>query len=391
MRDYTKTKRKDFWAEVDASSTATEHAVNAAWADVAEGKVLTQVEASLVLDQLFVYSHDRISQMGGLKKVYPTKQFSHNGLVHDKELWWVDHFTAGVSEQATLNWFSARKLRNGRSKDGYAGASTHFVIPHHGLPFYIIPLMHGAWHEPARNRDSISVEMVNAGELRQHGGNWCYWPSKWTRKVPDALVRELPPTSLDKPYRGCKTMQPFTADQIRNNIVLKRIVMAALPGKLDMSRMSQHTDWKTGKKDMGPLWPFDDVNVAAYDRVPLSELHMLNQHEQSLLPGSENREIPVIEDGDDDGNSPEYGFDSPTHDDDDVGSDKVLTTLEVQTILTKLGHVMTVDGKFGPQTRQAVKAFQLTWNRRRGATPALALDGVPGPLTCKALLGNSSE
>lgn len=391
MRDFTTIAKKKFWAEVAASGDHTEDYVKKVWGEVSEGRMLTQNDAWKFLDQLFLYSHARIANMGNLEKYYPTKQYTKNGLTNDEQLWWVDHFTAGVSHEATLSWFSARKHADGRSKAGYSGASTHFVVPHYELPFFIIPLMHGAWHEPARNRDSISVEMVNTGELREKEGTWRYWPAQWTREVPEELMRRLPPVTLDKPFRGCKVMQPFTTEQLRNNIILKRIVMAALPGKLAMPRMSQHTDWKSGKKDMGPLWPFEDINDAAFNYMPLSEFNMLLSHEQSLLPGNEDTNPIVIEDGGDDHNSPEYGYETATHDNDDVGDDKVLTTREVQTILTKLGHALTVDNKFGPETKSAIKAFQRDWNRRRGASPALEVDGVPGPMTCKALLGNSPE
>lgn len=388
MRDFTKITKTKFWAEVEAGGEHAEKYITKLWKEVAEGRELTAAEANDALDRLFLYSHARIAEMGNLKKHYPTKQFSRNGLTNDKCYWWVDHFTAGISHEATLGWFSSMKRENGRSKDGYAGASTHFVIPYHGLPFYIIPLMHGAWHEPARNRDSISVEMVNTGELRMKENHWRYWPSKWTRKVPVGLLRSLPPVELGEPFRGARVMQPFTTDQLRNNIVLKRIVIAALPGKLDLPRMSQHTDWRQDKKDMGPLWPFEDVNDAAYNRVPLSEYHTLHQNDQMLLQISDVDVMYEVEDGDDDRNSPEYGFATPTHDDDDVGEDKVLTTREVQTILTKLGHALTVDNKFGPKTKSAITAFQRDWNRRRGVTPALIVDGIPGPMTCKALIGN---
>lgn len=54
------------------------------------------------------------------------------------------------------------------------------------------------------------------------------------------------------------------------------------------------------------------------------------------------------------------------------------TTQGVQTALSKLGHDPgTVDGKDGPRTQQAVRAFQ--------ASVTIKIDGIVGPETRRAL------
>lgn len=339
-------------------------------------EVLTLAEAQECLDCLWDYTLERVDRMG-LGKYYPTIQRTPGRLEKVEDLWWVDHFTAGISSKSTLNWFSSAKNKKG--KDGkmkVAGASTHFVMDYTGDPYYLVRIVDGAWHEPRRNADSIAIEMVNPGALtfNKATGKWHFW----AREMPDVLVQALPPVILDKPYRGAKAMQSFSKEQIIANIKLKRIIIAAFPGRLDPVRMSQHTDWREGKTDMGPLWPFQDVNEAAFSNDPIPELAFIQNYDPDFLD-----KIGEIVDVDENDN-PEYGAGTPTHDDDPDPEPKLLTTKEVQTLLDKKGFPVVADGKFGPKTQQAVKAFQISWNKKH-ATDQLKVDGIPGPRTCACL------
>ena len=382
--DYSAMKQNDFWKLVDTDGAAAQEVFEKYWNELNE-RLLTQEEAIECLNALFVDSHRRIrDHSDALAKVYPTKQLTKNRLAVRNELWWVDHFTAGISCWSTLNWFSAAKRKKKSGKMGYAGASTHFIQGYHGDPFYIIPLVHGSWNEPRRNKDSISIETVNAGMLKKNKeGKWAYW----ARELPQALVQELPPVLLDKPYRGVKVMQPFTKDQIVNNIKLKRLVIAALQSKLEPCRMSQHTDWRAGKTDMGVLWPFEDCNDAAFSPDPIPELDFIQQEAYTALLDKEGTIWDETEGWDkhDEADNPSYGEETPTHDDDpDDDTDKVYSIKDVQNRLIRKGFTIYADNKMGPKTRKALKGFQADWNKLN-PKDRIKVDGIPGPQTCNRL------
>jgi N-acetyl-anhydromuramyl-L-alanine amidase AmpD len=244
------------------------------------------------------------------------------------------------------------------------------------MPFYIIPLMHGAWHEPRRNKDSISIEYVNAGEIRKHNEQWCYWPNDWKKPIPETLVHELPPLTLDSIRTKSKSLQPFTQEQLICSIKIKRIVNSAFPGKLDDSRMSQHSDWRDGKSDMGPLFPLDDINDFIWDAMDVRDLAFIKNYEDAL------DEIGDYDEEIDESENPETGIKEPTQDKDDK-EPKLLTTMEIQEILFNLGYAIDVDGLPGKKTRGTLKIFQATYNNEHGGT--LTFDGIAGPRTCVAL------
>lgn len=381
LEHYSNLSEKEFWNLVTKNSVSAETTAHRLF-DKAERENLTQEEAEECLNALFLDSHRRIREaVPELAKHYPTVQLTPGRLGSRDELWWVDHFTAGISAWSTLSWFSSKLVKKKSGKTGLAGASTHFVLGHNGLPFYIIHLDDGAWHEPRRNKDSISIEMVNAGPLHMMNNQWHYW----ARKVPPDLVKELPPVRLDVPYKSATVMQPFTLSQIRYNALLKKIVMAALPGKLVPERMTQHSDWRDGKFDMGPLWPLEDVNAAALENIPLDQWAFYNDHAAYVEYVGAVGEYIEAEHEDDLERNPEYGEDELTDDESsDSETDFVWTTKEVQKNLDELGYTLDVDGLFGPQTKSTVKNFQRDWNRKHPGE-LLKVDGIPGPKTCSSI------
>jgi N-acetyl-anhydromuramyl-L-alanine amidase AmpD len=398
--DYMKLSNAEFWKCVDRGADAARETVIALF-DKVDGTPIHKVEAVQGLDALFIDSHRRIRDYSSkLARYYPTKQFTNNRLSTKDELWWIDHYTTGISKWSTLSWFSAKKnLRKGKRR--YNGASTHFVLGYEGYPFYIIPLVHGAWHTPARNADSISIEMVNAGTVKKHKGKWCYWPKDYTQPLPEQLVVDLPPTRLPQKFRGAQVMQPFTASQIRYNILLKRIVCAALPGKINPVRFSQHQEWQKGKRDMGPLWPFNDVNSAVQDCFAIKQYSFLSKFELAVQDGVlseiEAEDLRIQEQLTADSphpeaSNPEYGYEEPTYEKDlESTPEKLLTTREVQEFLNRCGIRVLMDGKFGLMTKKAVIKFQMRYNSTHSDTAHLVVDGIPGPATCKALKETEKE
>jgi N-acetyl-anhydromuramyl-L-alanine amidase AmpD len=383
LRDFTAMSAKDFWKLVDEEAGAAQTTVKEIF-EKADRERLTQVDAIKGLDALYIDSHRRIKEHSkALAKVYPTKQLTQKKLMNVEDMWWVDHYTSGISRWSTLSWFSAKKTkRNGKMR--FNGASTHFVLGYEGYPFYIIPLMHGAWHEPKRNKDSIGIEMVNCGAIKQKDGKFCYWPKDYTQEIPPQLVADLPPTRLPFNFRGAKILQPFTATQIKYNILLKRIILAALPGKIDKTRFSQHQEWRSTKLDMGPLWPFKDVNDAAHDAFPISQYSFLSKFALAVKDGTITEAEAIDLDMED--QNPAYGTETPTHEDDlDDDNEDIMSMKGVQEYLTRCGFRVTVDGKFGPKTKNAVAKFQTVYNMKHPSENALAVDGIPGPRTCAAL------
>jgi len=374
--DYMKMPKKTLWALVDSTDTSN---LAALW-EAAHKKILDREAAIDLLNLLFLDSHKRIKANSAvLAKNYPTVQFYKNTLQNVNHLWWVDHFTGGYNHWSTLNWFSAGL--NKKAEDGtmhLAEASTHFVMGFHGLPFYIIPLCHAAWHVPARNKDSIGIEYVNVGPVESVSDASGMHFKGAIGNIPASVVQELAPVVLATPFRGAKIMMPFTQDQIIASIILKRVVIAALPDRFDLSRMSQHTEWNPHKFDMGPLWPFDEINQNAFSPEPVQEMSLV-QRLEDFVPPEERKPITLtahIENTDafDRGQA----TDEPAH-----------TTLpidRIQTLLNTIGTTprLTVSGVMDKATKNAVRLFQLKWNQTH--EDKLVVDGIPGPLTGACLV-----
>jgi N-acetyl-anhydromuramyl-L-alanine amidase AmpD len=387
LLNFNQMPHKEFWNLVKTTNAAAKLSFQSAWADVGSGKVLSEKEAQKALNNLFIYSHQRILEKG-LDKIFPTQQMYVNALSSVDDMWWVDHYTAGINMWSTLNWFSSRKKPDGK----FNGASTHFVQDYHGDPMYLISLHNGAWHEPRKNKDSIAIEMVNAGKMfRNEQGEWRYWANA----VPQNLIDELPPVAVTPPYKGASYLQPFTLDQVVNNIKLKRLVKMAIGERLSAIRMSQHSDWRDGKSDMGPMWPFADCNGGVFTAgsYPVDQLSFIQDFENSPLskPDTIQQHYAILEENKD---SPEYGVNVPTNDDDEPDYHKhVLSVVEARPKLDELGFT-SKSKVYDAPFRQSVEMFQAAWNHRKMdlyPEEVLVVDGILGPKTTIALLAASKQ
>jgi hypothetical protein len=402
---------EEFWAKLlkkDAVAIRQEFAE--LWAKAGAGPI-SQDQAVRTLDLMFDRTHLDLMNFG-LHEYYPTEQGGPwNALEKMEFLWWVDHATAGINGKGTLSWFSSKKRAHTRkfkteaearahygahkpgakvykkegSKPwvvtwkGYAGAVTHFVEFFDGTPFYVVKIKHRCWGEPKRNRDGIHIEMVNPLVCRLKNDRWHFWAGPIPQKL---LDQGLVPVDLDKPFRGAKNMMPYTWQQVISNIKLKRLCIAAT-GRMARERMSEHTDWRSGKFDMGPLWPRQLINDAAFDAMPIEEYDFVKNFVKA--PGMDDivdkTELKAIEDGDYD----IYDMDAETPADvEDIDS-----TIELQQALIKIYGAKALpkygaDGDLGPETTKAAKHFQQDWNKNFPSDP-ITVDGIPGTQTCDRL------
>lgn len=373
---------------------------------------ITPAQAQNTLDVLYDRTHlDILETIKDYTDYFPTVQCYPGRLTAVDALWWLDHATAGITEWGTIRWFSSRKVthlekctdkaaaealakrRGGTVVEkkgvffaqwiGLPGACTHFVVSATGIPFMLLRLFDGAWGEPKRNGDAIQVEMVNALVCHLNGHDWCYWAGK----LPPALLAVQRPEALEKSFRGATHMLPYTWEQVITNIKLKRLCVAATmrPGGARMSRqrMSQHTDWRESKYDMGPLWPLDLCNDAAYETYPIDSYSFMERFVKA--PGADAvvniNELHALEEQ----------AASETDDVDRWDADETLNNAqEIQQALVDLyGPAILpkygVDGNLGAESTTATKHFQQDWNKHQ-PTDRIKVDGVPGTETRKRLV-----
>lgn len=372
-------------------------------------------DAQRTLDLLYDCTHlDILEKLPDYTTFFPTPQCYTGRLLKVESLWWLDHATAGVNGWGTLRWFSGKPVahvevftdraaaeavakkrkskvveKDGRFSvtwTGLAGACTHFIAFADGTPFMLLRLGDGAWGEPKRNGDAIQIEMVNALVCHLKGHDWCFWAGK----LPQDIVTVQRPEALEKPFRGATHMLPYTWQQVITNIKLKRLCAAALPGRMARQRMSQHTDWRDSKYDMGPLWPLDLVNDAVFENYPIESYSFMQRFVQA--PGADAvvdlAELKELE--------RRATSDKPEEDIDRWDSDETLdNTTEVQQALIDLYGPAALpkygaDGDMGAETTTATQHFQEDWNRNH-TTDRIRVDGVPGTETRKRLVKALTE
>lgn len=414
-------KQNAFWEELQSNADNIQEEWADLWPRVGATGAISKADAELVLKLMWYRSHlDIASHIPKFKAFYPTMQRNPGRLSKVKNLWWCDHATAGVNGWGTLGWFSSKPRSHARTfndrqkaevfaaihggnikektKDqqyvvtwrGLACASTHFVVLNNGLPFYIVNIDDGCWGEPKRNGDGIHVEMVNPLKVTRKQDKWYYWAGP----IPEHLVKVQHPAELDIPYRGCRHMFPYTWEQVITNIKLKRLCIAATQTddgpRMARERMSQHTDWRASKLDMGPLWPFDLCNDAAFENFHIADYEFMKQfvNHPDMDPVADPEEVLAATlKAAQDPNTPHDVYDEDMSIDSIKEVQNALVELYGPNALPKYG----VDGDMGRETIAAVKRFQNNWNRVAASQPtsnrdpSLLVDGVPGVETCARL------
>ena len=186
-------------------------------------------------------------------------------------------------------------------------------------------------------------------------------------------------------------MMPYTWEQVITDIKLKRLCVAATQTKVDdkwgmrmhPDRMSDHTDWRRSKYDMGPLWPKDLVNQAAFDTHPIEEYSFVQLFVKA--PG-----MDAVADSEELEQAYLYAakaedIDHDLHDDDTT----IDSVMDIQNVLIRIygDDILPrygADGAMGAETTGAVKWFQRDWNRYQ-REDQIKVDGVPGVETLARL------
>lgn len=133
---------------------------------------------------------------------------------------------------------------------------------------------------------------------------------------------------------------------------------------------------------MGPLWPFDDANTAVFEDYPLDELGAYQLALESVyLPSNEHVCTVEFDDHDTCVENPEYGLE--TEPDKETDATLLPAIKDIQQLLVNRGYMITVDGIYGPKTKEAVQNFQKRWNDNNAEH--LVVDGIAGPKTLERL------
>jgi N-acetyl-anhydromuramyl-L-alanine amidase AmpD len=356
--------------------------LNQLW-EVAKTGTLTQMEALELWDKLFRVSHARIVRGFGerLASYYPTPKRRPNQLDSNKPLWWVIHSTGGVSLRPVVVWFSGQRRPGKDGKLTLRGGSTHFAIEHDGTPWCFIRPTDSAWHCRQRNRDGLSVELVNACALSHHiasGGEEFYrwWNGRY--RLP------YEPVHLSKAFRRRNIWQPYDERQLVSLIVMMRMANAATGwARHARERVTTHTDWNPNKLDCGPLFPMETVVEAVFSQEPIDQIDWVQSYTQPDHPAwDDDTQIDATELL----KLMDHAIDIDEHmtsdeDEEQEDTNPVGTMMQVQEVLAALGYYSgRIDGIFGPLTKAATKAFQNTWNATNN-DDRVKVDGIPGPQT----------
>jgi N-acetyl-anhydromuramyl-L-alanine amidase AmpD len=355
------------------------------WAEI-ETKFFAPIVAAQALERLYRISHARIAKRfagKGVPDFYPTTKKYKGALAGRNDLWWTFHATGGVSINPLLIWFSSEPRPDPKTGKGPLkprGGSTHFAIDHDGTPWMFIRLNDGAWHCRQRNRDSLSVELINACALKPDGATvdkdnprFRWWRGLYT----------LPYDVIEKPFRGNRFYQAYDERQFVSLVKLMRLTTMALGRtRFDEARTCQHFHFNKRKVDCGPLFPQEHIVRAGLGTAKLETYDWIAAFTNAYNPSFD---VDTVVDSDE----LETLFSiaeaenvlNETDGENGETKNPRNSMKWVQSALKDLRiNPGPIDGKFGAKTKHAVKLFQTDWNDKHPAD-AIAVDGIPGPIT----------
>jgi len=341
-------------------------------------------------EQLQVFSERVFELLGFKEKASPwrSRKFTGSG---GRPMGAVLHFTAGSYILRVLRWFMVRKYN--------AQASAHVVVAD-GWPEEWIPLADGldwvqalpaavvqcvppdqpAWHATWTNRMCYGIEMVNAGELRPDGrGGFTWWPNDWTE--PWHAMGAVP--KVPREMYG-RFWEPYTCEQIAAVVEVLREVQA-YHRSLKPSLVIGHENAVEDKWDPGPLFPIHGVRQAAFEPgVDPQAYQWFQGYARDAHYGEAWRQVVVqnywaVESGEDvdrgvawEAVSAKFQSDFLEYGEGGLG----------RLALQLLGYYAPPLGSKAwsdEQERYSIEVFQ--------HMAGLRVDGIPGPITCRALVG----
>ena len=330
-------------------------------------------DANRAFELLYRLTHARILSMCGriVAKWYPTTKKSTDRLKNRDELWWTFHATGGVSIKPVMIWFSGQPRGD---PPRVRGGATHFAIEHDGTPSCFIMPNDGARHCGARNRDSLSVELINACKLTMDGDDRYRW---WAGKYDLSYS----PAHFETPWRGVNIWQPYDERQFVALAKLIRLSFASMGrDRFSPARMAEHYQFSEKRVDCGPMFPREALISSVFSPAPLSEIPWIQSFTQPSDPSwDQDTEISPDE--------LEILFSHAIDIDDQISEDPEepeRPAEKLQQVLCCLGHEPGSSGFYDRKTRNAVKSFQRKWNDEH-SKKKIAVDGIAGPITRRSI------
>jgi len=236
--------------------------LRAAHALTLNGGEMGHVSANTALDLLKTESEIHIRELVGdtfYNKYFPTNR-AGGSWGAERPFGVVDHYTAGVDPARTLRWFSSRE------RETPGSSSAHFVIDRDGVVMMLIdPRDKIAWHARKDSYTHVGIEHVNAGLLGKSSGDFVYQETLYYPRGRADMLQEL----------GSGFWEPYTSKQVVANVILKRLLVQAIP-TLDEEHFVDHQVLDPErKKDCGPLWPLANINALVFSWKPVRNLTSL--------------------------------------------------------------------------------------------------------------------